>query len=237
MNLDGTVEVTHPDSTIKTYPLERLTRLYDGIEQLEEEAWADDASEGHDSDTDEVWAMHEDGKWHPDESNDPDWEDDDEEYNDAHSVMDWSNDEDKSASVKQETVPTMPPASLPVVVPIDAESNSMDVTIVQEGRDSKHVRVDAGAPNFNADDDGEDWKRFDVLASAPVDHAFYSSTPAAPSRAFLSRINREYRALADSLPGMSRPYLCFIISDRFRFNHRASIREQNRSAAHAYHWA
>ena len=208
LNLDGTVEVTHPDSTVKTYPLERLTRLYDGLEQLEEEAWADDASDEHDSETEEVWAMHEDGKWRPDESNDPDWEDEGEEYNDAHSVMDWSNDEDKSASM-QETVPTMPPTSLPVVSSIDAESNSMDVTIAKEDQDSKHVRVDAGDPKFNADGDGENWKRFDVLASAPVDHAFYSSTPATPSRAFLSRINREYRALADSLPGMSRPLTIF----------------------------
>lgn len=147
--------------------------------------------------------MHEDGKWHPDESNDPDWEDEDEEYNDAHSTMDWSNDEDKSASAMQETIPMMAPTSLPAISPIDAESNSMDVTIAKEDQDLKHVRVDADDPKCNADDEGENWKRFDVLASAPVDHAFYSSTPAAPSRAFLSRINREYRALADSLPGMS----------------------------------
>lgn len=203
--MDGTVEVTHPDSTTKTYPLERLTRLYDGIEQLEEEAWADDASEGHDSGS-EVWAMDEDGKWQPDESNDPDWEDEDEVYNDAHSTMDWSYDEDKSASARQDSLPTIPPTSLPVV---PLKSDSIDMTVAKEDQKSEHVRVDAGSSKFKAGDDEENWKRFDVLASAPVDHAFYSSTPATPSRAFISRINREYRALADSLPGMLRPVITF----------------------------
>jgi len=83
--------------------------------------------------------------------------------------------------------------------PVNIGSNSMDVAVGEEDLDSGHVGVDAGA-KYNAGDDGENWKRFDILPSAPVDHAFYSSTPATPSRVFLSRINREYRALANSLP-------------------------------------
>jgi len=195
LNLDGTVEVMHPDSTVKTYPLERLTRLYDGIEQLENEGWAEDAIDGSCSETEEVWAMNEDGTWRPDDSNDPDWEDEDEEFNDAHSTMDWTYDDDKNASAKQDAIDTTPPKPSPVLSPVNLGSDSMDVTAGEKDLDSAH----AGA---NAGDDGENWKRFDILPSAPVDHAFYSSTPATPSRTFLSRINREYRALANSLPGM-----------------------------------
>src|SRR5205085_1059048 len=36
--------------------------------------------------------------------------------------------------------------------------------------------------------------------SAPPDHAFYSSTPAQHSKFFLTRLSREYRVLASSLP-------------------------------------
>lgn len=198
--MDGTVEVTHPDSTVKTYPLERLTRLYDGIEQLENEAWVDDAIDGE---TGEVWAMDEDGTWRPDDSNDPDWEDEDEEFNDAHSTMDWSYDDDKNASARQDAIDTTPPTPSPVLSSVNLGSDSMDMTVGEGVLDSGHVGVD------NAGDDGENWKRFDILPSAPVDHAFYSSTPATPSRAFLSRINREYRALANSLPGMLQPLMHF----------------------------
>jgi ubiquitin-conjugating enzyme E2 O len=45
------------------------------------------------------------------------------------------------------------------------------------------------------------WKRFDILSSAPHDHAFYSTAPMLPSKAFLGRLSREYRVLESSLPG------------------------------------
>jgi len=44
------------------------------------------------------------------------------------------------------------------------------------------------------------WKRFEILASAPHDHAFYASAPAQPSKNFLARLSREYRVLSNSLP-------------------------------------
>ena len=45
------------------------------------------------------------------------------------------------------------------------------------------------------------WARFDVQPSAPADHAFYSNAPTQPSRQFMSRLSKEYRALSTSLPG------------------------------------
>jgi ubiquitin-conjugating enzyme E2 O len=42
---------------------------------------------------------------------------------------------------------------------------------------------------------------FRILASAPADHAFYTSPPAQPSKSFLSRLRKEYKVLDSSLPG------------------------------------
>jgi ubiquitin-conjugating enzyme E2 O len=50
-------------------------------------------------------------------------------------------------------------------------------------------------------DDLDHWKHFDILPAAPVDHAFYTVEPPQPSKAFLSRISKEYRVLESSLPG------------------------------------
>jgi len=47
------------------------------------------------------------------------------------------------------------------------------------------------------------WNKFEVLPNAPHDHAFYSSVPVQPSKNFLARLAKEYRALSNSLPGLS----------------------------------
>jgi len=52
------------------------------------------------------------------------------------------------------------------------------------------------------DDPDSPWQRFQVLSSAPADHAYYNSKPSAdqPTKGFHSRMTKEYRALATSLP-------------------------------------
>lgn len=52
------------------------------------------------------------------------------------------------------------------------------------------------------DEDESQWQRFAVLPGTPVDHAFYSSKPAQTTKAFMSRLNKEYRVLKSSLPGI-----------------------------------
>jgi ubiquitin-conjugating enzyme E2 O len=50
--------------------------------------------------------------------------------------------------------------------------------------------------------DDEHWKPFDILEEAPVDHAYIKEPRlAASSKAFYSRLQKEHRALASSLPG------------------------------------
>ena len=45
------------------------------------------------------------------------------------------------------------------------------------------------------------WKRFDILPCAPTDHAFYDRPIPQPSRTFMARLHKEYRALSTGLPG------------------------------------
>ena len=70
-----------PDSTSCILPLERLTRLYDGLEQLED-MFGDEMSQSDDGmqdDHEEMWAMDEHGVWQPNEEDGDDWVDEDED--------------------------------------------------------------------------------------------------------------------------------------------------------------
>lgn len=219
LNLDGSVEVTHPDLTIMTYPLERLTKLYDGIEQLEDDLWGDDMSDSHDShgpeNVEQIWSMDEDGTWQPDHTDGDEWEElDDDEDHDDHMDIDpegWADE----TTLPLINIAQTPPVTLPIStsrpetprVNTIAKSSAPPV----ERPPSPSVSKDtADEPNLDEDSDTEalPWKRFDVLPSAPVDHAYYSSPPAQPSKTFLGRLTREYRVLASSLPGSWSELIC-----------------------------
>jgi ubiquitin-conjugating enzyme E2 O len=195
LNLDGTVEVTHPDLTVKAYPLERLTRLYDGIEQLEDQVWEDDPPDGHDSEQQEVWAMSEDGTWQPADGHDPNWEDEDETMD-----VDGWNDDINGGSPNEDDKLLVQDPNLHIPAKSTVTTASTTEEQVMSNLDSVSVSPDAGKTSISSEENP--WKRFDILSSAPVDHAFYASTPSTPSKTFLSRLNREYRVLSTSLPGV-----------------------------------
>lgn len=48
----------------------------------------------------------------------------------------------------------------------------------------------------------ERWKKFAFLSSVPPDHAFFDTPVAQPSKTYMTRLNKEYRVLGSSLPGM-----------------------------------
>ncbi|PPQ62994.1 hypothetical protein CVT24_006100 [Panaeolus cyanescens] len=186
LNLDGTVEVTHPDWTVATYPLERLTRLHDGLEQLEDETW-EDGSEGVDSD-DGNWNMEIESHWDPRNHSD-EWY----EYSDDDAHME--GDEAEEMEVDRSIVPphaASPSEDLP-------DSQTQEAHTIPSSDQGKVSNDEDMWDDHNISKDST-WKRFDILSSAPVDHAFYSSAPAQPSKAFLGRLNREYKALESSLP-------------------------------------
>lgn len=188
------------------YPLERLTKLYDGIEQLEDDAW-DEVSDGDKSYSDEdeqSWAMDEDEEW---SANPP-------PYNciPTFSHISGAGTTDTDTQISNDEVDT---------IEVDEELRSSDNNMADgnEGMDSRmslsvepveglrahssDVPAETEVTESHSDDflDGIKWKRFEVLSSAPSDHFFYSSPPTQVSRSFLGRLAREHRVLRSSLPG------------------------------------
>ena len=90
-----------PDATAANLSLQRLTRLYDGLEQLED-MWDDDLSDDGDSLASEgpheqIWALNEQGEWEMDPEEDGD---------------DWSTDEDDGMEVDGEGWSSSDPTAL-----------------------------------------------------------------------------------------------------------------------------
>ncbi|KAJ8487538.1 hypothetical protein ONZ51_g4099 [Trametes cubensis] len=204
LRLDGTIEVILPNSETVVVPLERLTRLYDSVEQLED-LWGDDEGTIEEGEEVEVWEMDQDGHWVEGtiDDDDDEWESADEEL-DADDSMDVESAEGGG---------DWSPSTDTVIPPLHVEPSSMVVDSVvpsepprptsSEGRPhSPDVPKDATEPDDTEPDAHTDtpWKRFEVLPSAPVDHAFYNTPPAQHTRQFMARMAKEYKALQSSLP-------------------------------------
>jgi len=218
------VEVTHPNSKVALYPLERLTRFQDGMEQLEEDWWPDALSDGHGSDHDDsegVWTTDQDGIWRFQSPNAVDvdqWD----EMDDDDDAMD-TDETDWAEEVQTIPSPEIRPSSVePAIGSSDSnqclESRQIEDELFSRSVLSADVPKDV-TPDGGVDDDSEEdpvrppWKRFDILPSVPQDHTFYTSPPAQPSKSFLARLTREYRVLESSLPGsffLVLPYISLI---------------------------
>ncbi|KAI9445331.1 hypothetical protein H4582DRAFT_2071007 [Lactarius indigo] len=220
LGLDGSVEVTLPNGAVAKYPLERLTRLYDTLEQLED-LWGEGSiQDEHDHDHihdhgAEVWEMDEDGIWQaqPNGDDNDEWEETDgeDEYvmeveADAQIEDIRAPDNEVHTSWWDHIVPTMTTipadqqdtASVSQVPSSTLRSSSPDVP--RDATEKEGVLVDEAGINGEGGDRESHWKRFEVLPEAPRDHAFFNSTPSRPSRNFLTRLQKEYRALSSSLP-------------------------------------
>ncbi|SJL05546.1 uncharacterized protein ARMOST_08914 [Armillaria ostoyae] len=195
LRLDGQIEVSHPEGSVRVYPLQRLTRLYDSIEQLEDDPWGDEHShDEHEYLEGSGYWPDESGVWHHlDESMDG-WEDI-EDVDDTMDVDMWHHDEDTprvSGPSSPSIIDQFPP---PPTVEMDVESDTTSVNPVVD-----ILKTMKDGTTIDEENDDFPWKRFDILPSAPHDHAYYASPPAQPSKSFLSRLQREYRILQSSLP-------------------------------------
>ena len=86
--------------------------------------------------------------------------------------------------------------------------------------------------------DENSWTLFKILGSTPVDHAFYGSPPAQPSKAFLSRLRKEYRILDSSLPGQCiRPLKKLSLMQSSRHYPCSCLRGSNRPVENPYYWS
>ncbi|KAJ7706339.1 hypothetical protein B0H17DRAFT_1036793 [Mycena rosella] len=216
INLDGTVQLTHPNGAVRSYPLQRLTKLYDGIDQLEDDMW-DEVSEGHAVEDHPLWSISEEGGvWEPEDSDSgDDWPG--QEYDSFEDEEDGAEGEVPMVNGDGRAWPDAPLDPIDVIplqllAPSDDSGSdtprpeiAVPTPIEVERLPSPDVPKDAAddppLDELDGEDDAESpWKRFEVLSSAPEDHAYYNSPPAQPSKSFLGRLRNEYRVLASSLP-------------------------------------
>ncbi|KAJ3573658.1 hypothetical protein NP233_g2277 [Leucocoprinus birnbaumii] len=263
LNLDGTAVVKHVEGTVRTYSVEQLTILVDGVEALHEELAMN--QDGPHADSDEapgLW-VKEDGHWRAvrDEEDEGGWEDEEEDetmdvddhfdgngaadldamdvdLDDEYATLDTKPSIASPSSPSQDSVwselaegarvtnnvptdgtsnvthmiyspsSTTPPSPRRSTVQLPASNgasagSSLSKEYVFKDQMTNHASTSNGTAlngTSKAEDEELSWKRFDILPSAPVDHAFYSQPPAQPGKAFMVRLQREYRALANSLP-------------------------------------
>ena len=148
--------------------------------------------------------MNEDGQWVEGAADDDEWESaeegEDEEMHDAMDIEDASGEWSPSTDTVIPPLPSEAPLAVGSTTPVDASS-----------RPAASVPPSDGTNNaMDVEDESEEgsdkpWKRFEVLPAAPADHAFYNTTPAQPSRNFMTRLTKEYKALQNSLPGTFLP--------------------------------
>lgn len=210
LRLDGLVEVTLPDLRKIVVSLERITRLHDGLEQLED-LWGDELSDGHsvydhshDDGTYEV--QTEDGRWRQfDGESEGDWVDENEEEEMLSDLGDLDSMEVDEIMVDEPVIHSngavpgawpsqgdgaydIQPQASSTPKPECSEIASTTTTTTTDTTQEEHLRE---LP----------WKRFDILPNAPPDHAFFETPADQPSRQFMARLSKEYRALSTSLPG------------------------------------
>lgn len=183
------IEVLHPEGTLATYPLERLIRLHDGMEQLEEffEEGSEDDHHMHG-----IWDFGHHLHWHDDE--------DEEDENQNEDMMDLAAEETHDYRSPMLPSPSISPENTPSTSPLQS-----DPPVPTESSQPLEPDIEEASKSPQEIDDKKDdnWTNFKLLSSTPLDHAYYSTTPVQPSRQFMSRMNKEYRILMTSLPGRS----------------------------------
>lgn len=174
-----------------------------------------DSHGSHHGEGEEIWSMDQDGVWQP--QSQFDWDEWVEMDSDDDGPMDvdgqgWTGDEQaisppidvrpSSPLIPSTTIYTDSNAGLGLPQTHDGADSSVHQPVRPPSPDvPKDVFDDTGVINDDSEHFGPRWKRFDILPSVPHDHAFYTSSPAQPSKSFLARLTREYRVLESSLPG------------------------------------
>lgn len=187
-------------------PLQRLTRLYDGLDQLEDmldEGFPEEGSSMEDISLEgEGWlnstggipllsphlmSSHFGGVDTGEVGGDPD---DGGEISDA-MVLD-------AMDVTESDTPQIH-GGLPVEdVPMTPQ---ISITPDSHGASTPQPLSQPHEPLRDLENDDLYWKRFDILPCAPADHAFHDRPVPQPSKAFMARLHKEYRALSTGLPG------------------------------------
>lgn len=195
------MEVTHPNTEVSVLPLKRLTRLYDSLEQIEDDGWDEEASERDSNEeySEGVWLQDADGVWRYERNSDDDeWEETDEDPEEMDVDIPWAE-TGSLPGLDDDSI--NPPPSLATLDPADLVSPLPTSPSTSPEMSQELVMNTTTVKDTVGVDDDSLWKRFEILPSAPADHAFYSTSASQPSRTFLTRLTKEYRALSNSLPG------------------------------------
>ena len=211
--MDGLVEVTLPSLRKVRVPIERLTRLRENMEQFEDLLGDDISNENTDDysfNEGSYEVQGEDGTWaRPEGRDEGDWEDANEDITMAeYEPMDVDTDEVSSEA--SDTVPGAWPSDSEEEEEEDIDTNFCATPRIRLSRNAVEKPPSAGSSTTNrpnsqisTSDVLQDvsWAQFDILSSAPADHAFLSTPAGQPSRQFSAHLAKEYRALSSSLPG------------------------------------
>jgi ubiquitin-conjugating enzyme E2 O len=185
---------------VSVLPLERLTRLYDSLEQIEDDDWDEEASERDSNEeySEGIWLQDADGVWRYEKTSDDDeWEETDEDPEEMDIDIPWVE-ADSSLGLDDDSL-NLPPSN--ATLDLTDSVSPLPTSPSTSPEMSQELVVNTAAKDTVEIDDNSLWKRFEILSSAPTDHAFYSTSAGQPSRTFLTRLTKEYRALSNSLPG------------------------------------
>ena len=162
-------------------------------------------SEGGEEEDEEAGVLAEVDEWGRDDDDD---EEDEEESSVARSLQDL-------ATSRQEPVAAPPSSATSIVAPIPVSaSTSANLpstpfplptatppipSILQQQQ--AHASS-SSAPKSKLADSPE-WTRFEMLEEVPEDHHFFNTPVGKPNAAFSTRMQKEFKVLASSLPGES----------------------------------
>ncbi|ELU39894.1 ubiquitin-conjugating enzyme domain-containing protein [Rhizoctonia solani AG-1 IA] len=220
MNLTtgGLIQVVLPHGEVVEVPLERVTLLNnEGFDELG--GWQDgdlSADEGSSYGSEEVMeeVVYPDGQPLQEEEVDG-WETEGSEDEDMESAGSWGDDEDKDMTIPGGYIPgsPIPPESATDTTATTGATGATTVTAPVAEKEtspslpsvpgpSTSLNVSGGSILDTLDESTSPWHRFEILPSAPVDHAYYGhkTTSAQPPKSFMTRLAKEYKVLpADTI--------------------------------------
>jgi len=187
-NVDGSIEIMLPSGTRIVQPLNKLSLLIDDVDELQMGDWfeGDDGEEGDEMDVDEGGSDWSEGSWETVDhgEQDHDWAADDEEEVSPPTHVPMEDTEEPVAPGGF----AAPSAELPKAAPTPTPPRS---TAVSPPPPPALAEAPVDSPN---------WERFLIQEACPPDHFFANKESAVPGKAFLGRMQKEYKVLQSSLP-------------------------------------
>jgi ubiquitin-conjugating enzyme E2 O len=125
--------------------------------------------------------------------------------------------------------PHSPVQSTALIAPASPRANGGDLPSGSVARAMDAGPSSSSVPYVTPEDIG--WERFEMLEEAPAEHHFYPQPQQAGTKAWMTRMQKEHRALRSSLPGMSHSWPGVQVGRGHCSRHRQHSREDVRGPA------